>query len=86
MLTAVILTVLVSMVLIIIRLISGPSTYDRILAANTFGTKVVILIVIMSFLIDDAMLLDIAFIYVLINFVTTIGFLKYFKYNSLGKE
>jgi len=81
-----IMAVLLSMCFIIVRVVSGPSTYDRILAANTFGTKVVILIVLLSYMAGDTMLLDIALIYVLINFITTIGFLKYFKYRSFGKE
>ena len=82
----VILVVLVSMALVLKRALVGPTTYDRILAANTFGTKTVILIVLLGVLTDEMMLLDIALVYVLINFVTTIGFLKYFKYKSFGKE
>lgn len=78
--------ILISMVLIIVRVIKGPTTYDRILASNIFGTKTVALIVLMSFLIDDTMFLDVALIYALINFVSVIGFLKYFKYGSFGKE
>ncbi len=86
MLEIIILVVLISMGLVMIRAIAGPTTYDRILAANTFGTKTVILIALLSFAAEDMMFLDIALVYALINFVTTIGFLKYFKYRSLGSE
>jgi len=74
------------MALVVLRVFYGPTTYDRILAANTFGTKVVVLIALLGYLAEDTMFLDIALIYVLINFITTIGFLKYFKHHSLGKE
>ena len=78
-----ILVILFSMFLALIRVLNGKTTYDRLLAANLFGTKTVILIVLLSILLEEPMLLDIALIYVLMNFITTIGFLKFFKYRSL---
>lgn len=81
---AVIISLLASMALVLIRAILGPTAYDRILAANLFGTKIMIFIALLSYLLGDAMYIDIALIYALINFVTTIGLLKYFKYQSLG--
>ena len=86
MLETIIIVVLISMGLVIVRAVLGPTTYDRILAVNTFGTKTVIFIVLLGVLAGDMMFLDIALIYVLINFITTIGFLKYFKYRSFGRE
>ncbi len=70
------------MTLILIRALKGPSSYDRILAGNLFGTHTVLLIVVMAFLSGDMMYLDIALVYALINFTATIGLLKYFKYGS----
>ena len=86
MIEAVIIIVLISMGLLLVRAIIGPTVYDRILAANNFGTKTVAFIVLISFLVNDTMFLDIALIYILINFITTIGFLKYFRYHSFRKE
>lgn len=77
---------LISMALVLFRAIKGSTIYDRILAANSFGTKIVALIIVISFMIEDSGYLDIALIYALMNFVTTIALLKYFKYRSLGKE
>lgn len=79
------ISILISMALVVIRAISGPTTYDRILAANTFGTKIMVLIALLAAVLNQPMFLDIALVYALINFVTTIGFLKYFKYQSFGK-
>jgi len=78
--------VLLSMGMVLVRAIKGPTMYDHILAANSFGTKTVVIIALMSDLIKDTMYLDIALVYALVNFIATIAILKYFKYQSLGKS
>lgn len=75
---------LVAMSLMIVRAIMGPSHYDRILAANSFGTKTVLLIAVMGFVFGRPAFLDIALVYALINFVTTIALMKFFRYRSLA--
>ncbi len=75
----------VAMALMIIRAIYGPSQYDRILAANSFGTKTVLLIAVIGYLFGRPAFLDIAIVYALINFVTTIALMKFFRYNSLAQ-
>lgn len=86
MLFAAALAILLSMVLILVRGLTGPTVYDRILAANLFGTKTVLLIAVLAFLVEDMMYLDVALVYALINFIATVALLKYFKYGSLSKE
>lgn len=81
-LVATTIAIVVSMALVIIRGIVGPSIYDRLLAANAFGTNIVLLIALLSFLVDDMMYLDVALVYALINFITTVALLKYVKYGS----
>jgi multicomponent Na+:H+ antiporter subunit F len=85
MLLGIVCAVLVSMVLVLARCFAGPSTYDRILAANSFGTKTVVLIALLSFIADNMMFLDIALVYAFINFITTIAFLKYFRDGTFGE-
>jgi multicomponent Na+:H+ antiporter subunit F len=75
---------LVTMALALIRAIKGPSIYDRILAANMFGTKTVLMIAVLGFLMGRPEFMDIALAYALINFVGTIAVLKVFKYGDLG--
>lgn len=77
---------LVSMVLMLLRALAGPGIYDRMLAANAFGSKTMILIALLSYLLEEPMLLDIALVYAMINFITTIGFLKYVKVKSFARE
>src|SRR5689334_20435916 len=74
---------LTAMALVIVRAITGPSHYDRILAANSFGTKTVLLLALIGFLFGRPDFLDIAIVYALINFLTTIALMKFFRYRSL---
>lgn len=74
----------VAMILVLIRLYAGPSVYDRVLAANSFGTHTVLFIGALGFLNGRPDFLDVAMIYALTNFVGTIAVLKFFRYRSLG--
>lgn len=78
--------VLISMGLVLIRAVLGPTTYDRMLAANQFGTNTVLIIALMTGIAENPMYLDIALVYALINFSATIAFLRYYKYGSFKKE
>lgn len=74
----------ISMILVLIRLYTGPSLYDRVLAVNSFGTHTVLFIGVIGFLTGRPDFLDIALLYALINFVGTIAILKFFRYRALG--
>lgn len=78
------LALLVTMALALIRLFVGPSLYDRVMAANMFGTKIVLLIAVLGFISGRPDFMDIALGYALINFVSTIAVLKFFAYRSFG--
>lgn len=71
------LGILAVMALALVRGLMGPSVFDRVLAANTFGTKTVLLLAVYGFLTDRPDFLDIALTYALINFVGVIVVLKY---------
>ena len=77
--------ILITMGLALVRAMKGPSIYDRILAANMFGTKTVLIIAVLGFLMGRPDFMDIALVYALINFVGTIAVLKVFKYGDLGR-
>ena len=91
MLIAATLAILVVMVMAITRGIIGPTLYDRILAVNMFGTKTVLLISLLGFVMGRPEFLDIAIVYALINFISVIAVLRYsdstiFKHNGQHKE
>jgi multicomponent Na+:H+ antiporter subunit F len=83
MLIAATLAIFVAMILAIIRGIVGPTLYDRILAVNMFGTKTVLLISVLGFVMGRPEFLDIAIVYALINFISVIGVLRYSDTNKL---
>lgn len=77
MLIAATLAILVVMILALIRGVIGPTLYDRILAVNMFGTKTVLLISLLGFVMGRPEFLDIAIVYALINFISVIAVLRY---------
>ena len=76
--------VLMTMLLVLVRALKGPTVYDRILAVNSFGTLTMVLIAVYGFLSGRPEFLDIALVYALINFIGTIAAVKYVKFNNLG--
>ncbi|MDP8927688.1 MAG: monovalent cation/H+ antiporter complex subunit F [Actinomycetota bacterium] len=75
--------VLATMVLALARAFLGPQLYDRILAINMFGTKTVIFVALVGFLMGRPQFLDIAVFYALVNFVGTVAVLKLSHYREL---
>jgi len=91
MLIAATLAILVVMIMAISRAVMGPTLYDRILAVNMFGTKTVLLISLLGFVMGRPEFLDIAIVYALINFISVIGVLRYsdssiFKFKDSSQE
>lgn len=76
---AVSLAILVTMVLALVRAIMGPSVYDRVLAANVFGTKTALLLAVIAFLYERPDFLDLALAYALINMVGILAVLEFFQ-------
>ena len=70
------LAILVTMGLALARALLGPTIYDRILAVNMIGTKIVLLIAVFAFLSNRMDILDIALVYALINFIGVVAVLK----------
>ena len=73
-------------ILILVRVVLGKTTFDRILAVNSLGTVIVIGISIHGFYSNRPEFLDIAIVYALINFIGTVAVLKLFSTGSLGGD
>ena len=82
MLIAAIVAILVTMFLALIRTFLGPTEYDRMLAANSFGTKTVLLIALGGYALSWNSFLDVALLYALLNFVGTIAVMRFFEYRN----
>jgi multicomponent Na+:H+ antiporter subunit F len=76
------LALFVALILVLVRALKGPTLYDRVLAVNAFGTKTVLILASLGFLTGRPDFLDIAILYALVNFVSTIAILKFFRYRS----
>ena len=79
MLTAAIVAILVTMIMALVRAFLGPSEYDRMLAANSFGTKTVLLIALGGHALSWHSYLDVALLYAMVNFVGTIAVMRFFE-------
>ena len=73
-------------ILILIRIILGKTTFDRILGVNSLGTVIVIGISLHGFYSNRPEFLDIALVYALINFIGTVAVLKLFSTGTLGEN
>lgn len=60
------------------RSIKGPSTADRIIAVNMIGTVTILLIVLLSLLMGEGYLMDIALIYAMLSFLAVVLLSKIF--------
>ena len=69
----------------IIRFISLEDVFTKILTTNLLGTKIVLLILLISSLNNQVDFSDIAMVYALINFISTIVILKYFENRGISK-
>lgn len=78
--------ILVSMALVVIRALLGPTVFDRILAVNTFGTKTVIMLAVIGFVTGRPDWVDLSLVFALINFIGTVAALKFFEYGDLGHQ
>lgn len=78
--------ILVTMFLGLVRAVLGPTVFDRLLAANMFGTKTVLLIAVSGFLTGRPEWLDLALVYVLVNFSGVIAVLKFARFGNLARD
>lgn len=78
--------VLITMLLALVRAFLGPTVFDRVLAANMFGTKTVLLIAVSGFLAGRPEWLDLALLYALINFIGMIALLRFSKFDNLAND
>ena len=83
---AVLIALAVSFLLILVRLINGKTTFDRILAANSIGTIIDLAISVHGFYMGRPEFIDISIVYALINFIGTVAVLKLFDKGTLGDK
>jgi len=66
-----------------IRALAGPTAPDRIVAINIITTYTLIIITLIARIYEQVYFLDIAMVYALMGFITTIGVAKYLQKGAL---
>ncbi len=65
------------------RAFAGPSAADRVVAIDVISTKVAVLIVLLSILTEQESFMDVALIYAMMGFITTIAVSKFLEKGKL---
>lgn len=60
------------MILVSVRMLLGPTIWDRLLTFNAISAKVILCIVCLSIFLEDVHILDISFTYALLGFSGTV--------------
>jgi multicomponent Na+:H+ antiporter subunit F len=74
--------ILIAIAVCLVRAFRGPTLYDRVMAANMIGTLTVLMVSVLGFMTGRPEFLDIALVYVLISFVSTIAVLRVYTTSS----
>lgn len=64
----------------------GPTVVDRVLAVNIIGTKTLVVLVLLAMIFGRSMLLDVALVYGLLNFVITLAASRFLETGRLSGD
>ena len=59
------------------RVVRGPTTPDRVIAVNVVGTTTVVVIALLAAAVGEPGFLDVALVYALLNFLLSVGLAKF---------
>jgi len=65
-----------------LRIIIGPTIWDRLLGLNLFSSKVIMLIVLLAMVLNKSYFLDIAIVYTLLGFISTVFTANFIQKNG----
>lgn len=74
-----IILISIAIAISVARFILAEEVYTKILSVNLIGTKIVLLILLVGTIDIEKDFTDIAMVYALINFISTIVILKYYE-------
>ena len=73
---SVLIVLAVLVVLTFIRVIKGPRLADRVVGVNVIGTLTIMMICVLSLMLAEGYLLDVALIYAMISFLAVVVLTK----------
>jgi len=62
----------------LVRAVLGPTTADRVIAVNMTGTAVIFIILLLTLMMGEAYLADIAIVYALLSFLSVVLLVRIF--------
>ncbi|MGA1020262.1 MAG: monovalent cation/H+ antiporter complex subunit F [Candidatus Puniceispirillales bacterium] len=74
----------VSILIALIRVVLGPTAFDRVLAVNSIGTMIILGVALHGFFMERPEFIDIAILYAILNFIGTFAVLKLFSTGKLS--
>ena len=74
-----IIIISIAIVLCIIRMVKGPTAADRAIAVDTATTAVVALLVLLGFVFDRYIYLDVSLVYAVLMFVGSIAIARFLE-------
>ena len=86
MFVAAMFAVIAALCLVVVRLIKGPTVFDRVLAGNSAGTLAIVLVAVLGFLNGRPEFLDIALTYGVLILIGTLAILKFFRHGDLAHD
>jgi len=86
MFTAAALAVIAALVLVVVRVLKGPTLFDRVLAGNSVGSLAIIFLAVLGFVNGRPEWLDIAITYGVLNLIGTLAILKFFRHGDLAHD
>jgi multicomponent Na+:H+ antiporter subunit F len=70
---------LLSIVLVIIRVIKGPTAPDRVVGLDTINTIVILSMIVFGAATENIIYIDVAIIYALLSYISTLFIAKYLE-------
>jgi len=74
-----VIVLLLTAIILIYRVIVGPTVPDRVVGFNTITTKIVVIIAILATLLAEYYLLDLAIVLLMVNGVANLIFAKHLE-------
>ena len=68
-----------SIIMAIIRVVKGPTAPDRVVGLDTINTIIIVSMVIYGFAAGSVIYIDVAIVYALLSFISTLFIAKYLE-------
>jgi multicomponent Na+:H+ antiporter subunit F len=75
----VLLVLFLSVIMAVIRIVKGPTAPDRIVGLDTINTIIIVAMVIFGAAFQEVIYIDVAIVYALLSFVSTLFIAKYLQ-------